>query len=276
MISFYDIHAHYTDSFYKDLCVDIESVVKECFKGNSYRIICSGTSPQNSREAIELSKKFPGMAVSVGIHPTNAFYIEDCDYALSEIELLLKTEIESIAAVGEIGLDYYHKKCLNKEKQKYFFEKQLELSLKYNLPAVIHCRDAIGDCVEILKSYKNAYGAMHCFSGSPETAKELVKMGWLISIAGNVTYNTSDKLREVVKAVGIEHLLTETDAPFMTPEGLRGTMNNSQNIIRSAKVIAEVLGMQTKDVARITRENADSLFCPAKFAALNNKRAVVI
>ncbi len=272
MISYYDIHAHYTDDLFKGLGVDVMYLLDESFKDNVYKIICSGTNPENSKEAILLSKKFPAMAVSVGVHPTDSFFIEDCDYALSQIELLIKEEPECIAAIGEIGLDYYHKDRLNKEKQKYFFEKQLELSEKYGLPAVIHCRDAIGDCVDILKAHKKAFGAMHCFSGSPETAMELVKMDWFISIAGNVTYKKSEKLREVIKTVGIEHLLTETDAPYMTPEGMRGTLNHSDNIEKSVAVIANILEMKPKDVAKITRENADSLFRPSKFLDLGKKR----
>ncbi len=272
MISFYDIHAHYTDAVYKKLDIDPREIIKDCFSYDTYRIICSGTNPENSKEAVELSKQFRGMAASVGIHPTDAFFIEDIDFAVSEIEKLVVSEEDTVAAIGEIGLDYSDHELTDKNKQKYIFDALLTMSETYDLPCVIHCRDAIGDTVDMIRRHPRARGAFHCFSGSPETALELVKLGWYISIAGNVTFKKSDKLLNVVKAVGAEHLLTETDAPYMTPAPSRGMLNNSSFIRESAEVMANELGMMLKDFSKITRDNADRLFRPMKFLILNKKR----
>lgn len=265
MISFFDIHAHYTDSRYAEYGLDVDFILRDCFAGDTYRIINSGTNPENSRAAIEMSKRYTGMAASVGIHPTDSFFIKECDHALAEVEELIVNERYCVAAVGEIGLDYHNKELTDKVKQQYFFDSLLTMSEKHKLPCVIHCRDAIGDCVEILKRHPHAYGALHCYAGSAETAKELVKTGWFISICGNVTFKRSEKLWEVIKTVGAEHLLTETDAPYMAPVPLRGTINNSSNIRLSAEKMADILEMRLEEFSRITRRNANSIFQPPKF-----------
>ncbi len=265
MISFFDVHAHYTDSRYKDLDIDVDFILRDCFSTNVYRIVNAGTNPDNSKEAVEMSKKYPGMCASVGIHPGDSFYIEDCDYELYRIEDLLFKEHTEIAAIGEIGLDYHYPDHTNKSKQKYFFDALLSLSERVKLPVVIHCRDAMGDCLDVLRAHPNAFGVFHCYAGSVETALDLIKRDFFISVCGNVTYNRSEKLRNVIKAVGVEHLLTETDAPYMSPSPVRGTLNNSSNILHSAELMADILGMKLDAFARQTRLNADSIFKVPKF-----------
>lgn len=268
MISFFDVHAHYTDKRYSEYGFDVDFILRDCFSTNVYKIVNSGTNPENSKEAIEMSKKYPRMCASVGIHPTDAFFIEDCDYALEQIEQLVIHERDEIAAIGEIGLDYFHEDMLNKSKQKYFFDNLLSMSEKYRLPVVIHCREAMGDCLDIVRVHPYSYGVFHCYAGSAETAKELVKKNYFISVCGNVTYKKSDKLENVIKTVGPEYLLTETDAPYMSPVPLRGTVNNSSNILHSATKIAQILDMNLDSFAKTTRNNADGIFKAPKFCKL--------
>lgn len=268
MISFFDVHAHYTDKRFSEYGFDVDFILRDCFSTNVYRIVNSGTNPENSKQAVEMAKRYPGMCASVGIHPTDAFFIEDCDYALGQIEHLILQERYEIAAIGEIGLDYYHEDMLNKSKQKYFFDALLSLSEKHRLPVVIHCREAMGDCLDIVRLHPNSYGVFHCYAGSAETAKELIKRNYFISVCGNVTYKKSDKLENVIRTVGAEHLLTETDAPYMAPAPLRGTVNNSSNILHSATKMAQILDMKLDAFSRITRNNADSIFKVPKFCNL--------
>lgn len=265
MISFFDIHAHYIDSRYEEMGVDVDFLLRECFSTDVCKIMNSGTNPENSKKAIEMAKRYPGMCAAVGIHPSDSFFIDDCDYALSQIEELVVTERDTVAAVGEIGLDYHNPDITDKVKQKFLFDAQLTLAEKHGLPVVIHCRDAIGDCIEIVDCHPNSKGAFHCFAGSAETAEHLIKRGWFISVCGNVTYKRSEKLHEVIRRVGAEHLLTETDAPYMAPAPLRGTLNNSSNIRYSAEYMASLLGMTTDAFARQTRKNAERLFRVPKF-----------
>ena len=274
MINFFDIHAHYTDKRYAECYRNVDFILREDFSTDVFRIINSGTNVENSVEVIEMCKRYPQMAASVGIHPTDAWFIEDCDYAISQIEELIRKERYEIAAVGEIGLDYHTPELTNKEKQQYIFDQLLSLSEKYSLPAVIHCRDAMGDCMNIVRKHPNAYGAFHCFAGSAETAMELVNMGWYISVCGNVTFKKSDKLWRVVETVGAEHLLTETDAPYMAPAPIRGTLNHSSNIRLSSEKMAELLGMQHRDFNKITVENAMRLFQAPKFTRENVKKGI--
>ena len=274
MINFFDIHAHYTDKRYREWNCDVDLLLRELFSTDVFRIINSGTNVENSIEVIEMCRRYPQMAASVGIHPTDAWFIEDCDYALSGIEELLIKERYEIAAVGEIGLDYHTPELTNKDKQKYIFDRMLTLSEKYSLPAVIHCRDAMGDCMEIVRKHPKAYGAFHCFAGSAETAMELVNMGWYISVCGNVTFKKSEKLERVVQTVGAEHILTETDAPYMAPAPIRGTLNHSSNIRLSSEKMADLLGMQHRIFNKITVENAMRLFRAPKFQRENAQKGI--
>jgi TatD DNase family protein len=274
MINFFDIHAHYTDKRYAEYLRDVDFILREDFSTDVFRIINSGTNVENSKEVIEMCKRYPHMAASVGIHPTDAWFIEDCDYAISQIEELIIKERYEIAAVGEIGLDYHTPELTNKPKQQYIFDCMLSLSEKYSLPAVIHCRDAMGDCLDIVRKHPKAFGAFHCFAGSAETALELIGMGWYISVCGNITFKKSEKLCNVVQTVGAEHLLTETDSPYMAPAPIRGTLNHSSNIRPASEKMAELLGMQHREFNRITVENAMRLFQAPKFYSENAKKGI--
>lgn len=270
MISFFDVHAHYNDKRYEELGLDVDFIIRDCFATNVKRICNSGTNPENSRAAVEMAKRYNGMCASIGIHPTDSFFIEDCDYALDQIKRLFFEEKWNIAAIGEIGLDYHDESMLNKSKQKYFFDAQLSFAERYNMPVVIHCREAMGDCLDIIRLHPYSRGVFHCYSGSAETAKELIRRNFYISVCGNITYKRSEKLENVVREVGAEFLLTETDSPYMSPAPLRGMVNNSSNILHSAEKMAKILGMRLDAFSRITRNNADQIFCIPKFHTYKN------
>ena len=163
-----------------------------------------------------------------------------------------------IVGIGEIGLDYHYGKE-NAELQKKLFHKQMVLAEKYHLPVVIHSRDATEDTIAVLKQYPNVIGDIHCFSGSIETAKIYISMGYKIGIGGVVTFKNSN-LYKVVENIGLDSIILETDAPYLAPTPFRGSVNSSKYIPYIAEKIANILNISVDDVARITTENASWLF----------------
>ena len=179
--------------------------------------------------------------------------VKDTD--LENLEKLLKNK--KVVGIGEIGLDYHYYDT-KKEKQIELFEKQLELAVKYDMPVVIHSRDATKDTINTLKKY-NVKGIIHAFSGSLETAEIYIKMGFLLGIGGVITFKNS-KLYEVVKKIGVENIVLETDSPYLTPHPFRGKQNSSKYIPVIAQKIAEVTNNSIEKVGEITTQNASSLF----------------
>lgn len=168
---------------------------------------------------------------------------------------------QKIVAIGEIGLDYYWNKE-NKEKQKAFFIRQIEIANKLNKPIIIHSRDAVEDTINILKSEitANKRGVFHCCQLNLELIKQALGLGYYISFAGPVTYKNSKNASEVIKIVPLDKMLIETDCPYLSPEPLRGTRNNSANIKYIAQKIADIKGIDIEEIARITFDNASRLF----------------
>lgn len=167
---------------------------------------------------------------------------------------------EKMVAVGEIGLDYYWDKE-NRDLQKMWFIRQLELARQLDLPVIIHSREAAADTMEIMKQHaKGLDGVIHCFSYSPEQAKEYVKMGFYLGIGGVVTFKNAKKLKEVVQEIPLEALVLETDSPYLAPVPHRGKRNNSQNLVYVAEEIAALKGVSYEEVVRQTTENAKKLY----------------
>ena len=170
-------------------------------------------------------------------------------------------EKNKIVAVGEIGLDYYDRGIpLNKPLQMQAFRMQLELAQKLDLPVIVHDRDAHGDCFETILRYPGVRGVFHSFSGSVEMARELYRRGWMISFSGVVTFKNAPRVQEVAASVPLEHLLIETDAPYLAPHPHRGKRNHSGLMIHTAQKIAELHGVSAEEIAAITIANAKSLF----------------
>lgn len=243
-----DTHCH----IYKEYYDDIESIIK---KMDNNIIIVSGTNLKNNKEILELCNKYDNVYGTLGIHP------EDIDDEIEESLKFIEDHINDnkIVAIGEIGLDYYYTTD-NKEKQKQLFIKQLDIAKKYNKPVVIHTRDSISDTIEIIKNYKELKKDIHCYSGSLESAKELIKMNCRLGIGGVLTFKNSKKLQEVVENIDLEYLLLETDSPYLSPEPFRGKRNEPYNIIYVAEKIAKIKEVELEKVLSVTTSNAISQF----------------
>lgn len=192
---------------------------------------------------------------SIGFHPEFASQIEKEDYQRLEQILLSNNKV---VAIGEIGLDYYWNKE-NKDSQKSVFRYQMNLAKKLNLPVVIHSRDAISDTYEILSEYPEVKGVIHCFSGSLEMALKFIELGYYLGIGGVLTFKNSN-LGKVVEQVPLSCLVLETDSPYLSPEPVRGTVNESKNIPYIAEKLAEIKNLSIEEVGKITTENAIQLF----------------
>ncbi len=246
---FIDTHCHLSVEDYED----IDLVIKENIEAGVSKIIVSGCEEKTIVEAIELSKKYDCVYVTIGYHPDQVDNVND--------ELLdkLREQLNNpkVVGIGEIGLDYYWVKD-NKDKQIELFEKQLKIAEELNMPVVIHSREATQDTIDTLKKYK-VIGDIHCFSGSIEVAKIYISMGYKLGIGGVVTFKNSN-LYKVVEEVGVENIILETDAPYLTPVPFRGKKNSSKYIPYIAKKIGEILDISVEEVGEITSKNASQLF----------------
>ena len=246
-----DTHCHLSVEDYDD----IDLILKENKEALVNTIIISGCTKDSISEALELSKKYREVFVTIGFHPSEADIITDKDLEKLEQELIGN---QKIVGVGEIGLDYHYGKE-NIDMQKSLFRKQLRIAEKLKLPVVIHSRDATRDTINILKEFPCVFGDIHCFSGSVETAREYISMGYKLGIGGVVTFKNSN-LYKVVEDIGLAGILLETDSPYLTPHPYRGLQNSSKYIPIIAKKIAEILNISVEEVAKITTDNAMSLF----------------
>ena len=252
---FVDSHCHLDDEKLKN---DIESVVGDFRAANVGIVINIGCDAITSEIVKDQAEKYDGVYFAAGIHPMDVKDADERDInKIAELALHPKC-----VAIGEIGLDYYWDKTYS-EKQKEFFVRQIDLANSLSLPINIHVRDAIGDAVEILKSnadkLKNG-GVMHCYSGSIETAKELLKLGLYISFGGTLTFKNARKTQEVAKIVPKDRILTETDSPYLAPEPFRGTVNSPKNIPLIVKKLAKLRGETEEKIARAVLENTLALF----------------
>ncbi|MBQ2910195.1 MAG: TatD family hydrolase [Bacilli bacterium] len=246
---FIDTHCHLSREDYDD----IDLVIKENREAGVNKIIISGCSKDWIDESLELSKQYEDVFVTLGYHPSEVEMVDDL--LLDDLRNKLKSN--NVVGLGEIGLDYYYGKD-NKNQQLELFEKQLKIAEEMGLVVVIHSRDATEDTINCLKKY-NVTGVIHCFSGSVETAKIYVNMGYKLGIGGVVTFKNS-KLYEVVKEVGLENIVLETDSPYLTPTPFRGQKNSSKYIPLIAECIADILNTSVQNVADITTNNACNLF----------------
>lgn len=256
----FDTHSHYDDAKFDSLDGgDRISTIRGIFdSGIVGHIAGMGITAQTSRVQLGYAEHFENYYVACGIHPENIVPGDDPDSAIDEIDKLL--DHPKAVAVGEIGLDYYWSDNPPREIQKAYFEKQLSLARKRKLPVVIHDREAHGDCFDIIRKYPDVKAVFHCYSGSPEMARQLTDMGHYVSFTGNVTYKNSLKLWESIKVVPPDRLMIETDCPYMAPVPLRGRINDSRNLTYVAAKGAELLGMSTEDFIDLTTGNAIRFF----------------
>lgn len=262
-IGFFDSHAHYYDDrFYgEENPVGAEKLLDELFKNGLEGVINVGTNHITNLRAIEQAKKYDRMYVAVGIHPED---IEKSDVGLrgelEELEKLLRQRKDNkIVALGEIGLDYYWKE-LNREVENSCFEAQMEMARRFEIPVVIHDREAHGDSMDMVVRFPDVTGVFHSYSGSAEMAKELVKRGWYISFSGVVSFKNATKIKEVARIVPDDRILIETDAPYLAPHPFRGKINHSGLLLYTAMALAEQRSCTVGDIARLTRQNTRNLF----------------
>lgn len=247
----FDSHAHYTDKAFND---DRENMLGSLRESGICGVINCGADIESSVFSVELANKYDYIYAACGIHPGEADKIPE-----NYIEILKNlARNEKCVAIGEIGLDYYWRQD-NKEKQKELFENQILLSKELDLPIIVHDREAHGDTLEILKKHKPR-GVLHCFSGSPETAEEILKLGMYIGLGGALTFKNARKAVEVAQMLPLDRLLLETDCPYMAPVPFRGKRNFSGYIPYIAEKVAEIKGIDTQTVLDITSENAKKLF----------------
>ena len=250
----FDTHAHY-DS--RQFNADREEVLSGLKEQGVSLVVNPGCDIPTSRMAVAIAEKHPFVYAAVGFHPEELDGAELSD--LEEIRALAAHE--KVVAIGEIGLDYYWVKDEEgRKKEQDFFRAQLALAEELDLPVIVHDREAHGDTLAIVKEYPNVKGVFHCYSGSVEMAEELVKMGWMISFTGVLTYKNARKSVEVAEAVPMERLMVETDAPYMAPEPHRGKRNDSGYVVHTCRKLAEIKGLSLEECARITRENGCRLF----------------
>ena len=244
-----DTHCHLSREDYDD----IDKVIEENKNANIDKIVVSGCSRESIEEVMDLKNRYDVVYVTIGYHPEYADTVTESD--LDYLKSLLGEK--KIIGIGEIGLDYHYTKD-NKDKQIWLFEEQLKIADAFNLPVVIHSRDATMDTINTLKKYK-VKGIIHCFSGSLETAKIYISMGFLLGIGGVVTFKNS-KLKDVVKEVPSESIVLETDSPYLAPVPFRGKINSSKYLEYIANFIAEIKNISVEELAEITSRNASSLF----------------
>lgn len=258
-MEFFDSHSHYNDEKYNE---DREKIIKETYEAGITKWICAGYDIESSKISVEIANKYPFIYSICGISP-NDVPESACQInkMVEEIEKLLKEDKgKKVVAIGEIGLDYYWNKE-NKDIQKEVFKKQIELANKYNLPIVIHTREAVNDTLEILKENNVIQkGIFHCCPLNRELIKEALKLNFYISFAGPVTFKNSKNAKEIVEMVPLDKMLIETDSPYLAPEPKRGTRNDSRNVKLIAEKIAEFKNIPLNQVANTTYQNALKIF----------------
>lgn len=248
----YDTHAHLDDEMFDS---DRDAVIEKIKASGVGLVNNIGSSMESSRTSVELSQKYDFIRATVGVHPS-----ETRDLTMSDIdELREMAKQPKVVAIGEIGLDYHYDDT-DPLTQKKWFEIQLDLAKELDMPVVIHDRESKGDCVAILKKKGIQKGVIHCFSGSAETAKQILDMGLNISFTGVLTFKNAKRAIEALKVIPLDRLFVETDCPYMAPEPHRGTRNDSSLVCHIAEKVAEIKGVPYEDVVRITTENAIKFF----------------
>ncbi len=255
----FDSHAHLDDEKFD---VDREEVIKKIKASGVVRLISAGYSLKGSKKAVELAKKYDFIYSTCGISPNDIPQTEEELWKnICKIEDLATNNLK-VVAIGEIGLDYYWEKDVERrELQKKAFIEQIELANKLGLPIVIHTREAVMDTLQILKENDVIKkGVFHCCPLNRELVKEALKLDFYISFAGPVTFKNSKNADEIIEIVPNEKILIETDSPYLSPEPFRGRRNDSSNVRYVAQKIADVKKMPLEQVANMTYENANKIF----------------
>lgn len=257
IMKMFDSHAHYDDLRFEGVA---DSILAEVYEQGVEKIVNIGASLASSKSSVSLSQKHDFVYAAVGVHPSDA--VEDMKQTdwLEQIESMYMSS-DKVVAIGEIGLDYHYGKE-EKEQQKICFRKQMELACKLSAPVIIHDREAHEDTLEILFDFPKVTGVLHSFSGSFEMAKQVLSLGYYISINGVVTFNNAKKLVDILCRIdelapyARNRILMETDCPYLTPVPFRGQTNRSDYMKYTAQKAAECLKISTEDFCELTYQNA--------------------
>ena len=249
----FDTHAHYDAEQFD---ADREELLAALPQNGVALVVNPGCDIPTSRKAVELAAQYDHIYAAVGYHP------ESCaPYQESELDILREmARNKKVVAIGEIGLDYYWEENPPKELQMEVFRAQMALAQELKLPVIVHDREAHADSLAVVKEFPEVKGVFHCFSGSAEMAKELIKLGWMISFTGVLTYKNARKSVEAAEAVPIESIMIETDAPYMAPVPHRGKRCDSSLVVHTCEKLAEIKGISPEECARITMENGKRFF----------------
>ena len=254
MSSLVDSHCHL---YYEPYINDIKATINECKKNNITKLLTIGVDIETSRKNIEIANEYREIYCSIGIHPNSTTVTKKED--LLELSEMIKTS-NKIIGIGETGLDYY--RDFDKKLQFFYFEEQIKIAKKFNLPVVIHTRDAEDDTYSIIKKYSDANlkFIIHCFSGSIEFATKCIDLGGYISFSGNITFKNAENIRAVCKQIDIKKILIETDSPYLSPHPFRGKKNHPTNVRFVCNEISKIKNINKNIVSKITTNNFNSIF----------------
>ena len=248
----FDTHAHLDDRAFD---CDREALISGLREKGIALVMNPGCSLESSKNAVALAKKYPFLYAAVGSHPDAA---DEVDEAVLEGYRLLCRE-EKVKAIGEIGLDY-HYEDIPREIQKKAFRMQMALAQEVGLPVIIHQREALADCLEILGDFPEVKGVFHCFSGSAQTARELTAQGWYVGFTVVLTFKNARKALEAAQAVPKDRIVLETDCPYMAPEPYRGRRNDPGYLYRMAEVLGTLLEITPEEAQALTLQNGKRLY----------------
>ena len=256
MTRIFDWHAHFDNDWYDE---DRELIMQDATQ-ELLGIINPGTDLETSRLAKEYATQYHNIYAGLGFHPHDAKKMQSTD-----LQTFAEwAEHPKVVAIGEIGLDYYYDHSPREVQRRVFIE-HIDLAKQLHLPIIVHDRDAHGDIMEIIKTEaKGVPGVFHCYSGSLEMAKELLKMGYYLSFGGSATFKNAHKLREVVRLVPLERILLETDSPYLAPEPYRGKRNIPNMVQVVLARVAQERGESTETLAQATNKNISDLFAKIK------------
>ena len=258
MYKIFDTHAHYDDEHFES---DREEIIKKIHKSGVEYCIDIGCDIETSKKAIEIAKNHDFIYATCGIHPSEIENQEEkIMWQIEEIKKLVLS-CDKVVGIGEIGLDYHYEDGPSKKLQKFAFIKQIELANDLKLPITVHTRDAIDDTIEILRKHKFEYGGiLHCCPFNRELVKHGLEQGINIAFGGTVTFKNARNAEEIVNMVPEDKILIETDSPYLAPDPLRGTRNDSSNLKYVIEKIAEFRKCNAENIAKITYKNAEKLF----------------
>lgn len=250
---YFETHAHYDDKKFDE---DRDEILQGLKNHNVGYVVNIGADMKSSYNSIKLAEKYDFVYASVGVHPHEAISVKEEDYKTLENWL----QQEKVVALGEIGLDFYYD-FSPRDIQRQVFKRQLKICENITKPVIIHSREASQEVFDIIKDSKVRKGVVHAYSGSLEMALEYIKLGFYIGVGGVLTFKNANKLLNVVENIPLEHILIETDSPYLAPVPVRGTRNNSQNLKYIVEKISEIKQIEPEKVEKITLETAKKFFC---------------